>query len=68
MIKNARKFFTTITLLCLYITVNAQVLGTMEVTHVPDNERGAWINQDLDRAILVVYSDIEKMTFQTNHG
>ncbi|NQU04728.1 MAG: PEGA domain-containing protein, partial [Calditrichaeota bacterium] len=34
----------------------------------PDNERGAWINQDPDRAILVVYSDIEKMTFQTNHG
>ncbi|NQU05599.1 MAG: PEGA domain-containing protein [Calditrichaeota bacterium] len=68
MINTARPLLVTIALLCLYATAEAQVLRTIEIQHVPDNERGAWINQDPDRAILVVYSDIEKMTFQTNHG
>ena len=65
MSKTARIFLIV---LCLSATLSAQVLGTMEITHVPDAERGPWINQDPDHAILVVYSDIEKMTFQTNHG
>ncbi|MDP8238532.1 MAG: PEGA domain-containing protein [Candidatus Hatepunaea meridiana] len=68
MIKTTRIELIAIVLLCLCAIANAQVLGTMEIEHVPDNERGSWINQNPDRAILVVYSDIEKMTFQTNHG
>ena len=62
-----RAFVVTCIILFLSLPAQSQILQEMEVSVVPEAEWGPYINQDPDRAILVVHSNIPDLGFETNN-